>query len=200
MEDVIRWIDIKPGANFEQFHKIVQEAIGFDNSTQAVFFQSDENWRKKQSFIYKDDDNKGNNASAYMMKDRKILAYVDDPYQRFIYIADTELGWLMHCELSGIFDERPKTEYPIVFRSEGKAPKQRPDKDLLLANPDEDDFDGLAEKLIKAKGVVNIMEGVEEELALDTGADDEEEENEEEEYGADGESLDGFSEVTEGDT
>ncbi|MFN6048632.1 MAG: IS1096 element passenger TnpR family protein, partial [Bacteroidota bacterium] len=46
MDDVVRWIEIKPSHTFMDFNNIIQEAIGFDNKELASFFVSDDRWRK----------------------------------------------------------------------------------------------------------------------------------------------------------
>ena len=40
MDDVVRWIEIKPSHTFMDFNNIIQEAIGFDNKELASFFVS----------------------------------------------------------------------------------------------------------------------------------------------------------------
>ena len=50
-EDVYRDIDIKPGQSFIEFHSAIQQAISFDNSKAASFYQSDDYWRKEEEII-----------------------------------------------------------------------------------------------------------------------------------------------------
>lgn len=82
MDDVVRWIEIKPSHTFMDFNNIIQEAIGFDNKELASFFVSDDRWRKisevKKAKPIGDADLTGN-ANAPLMQDTKIRSCVNDP-------------------------------------------------------------------------------------------------------------------------
>lgn len=201
IEDVIRWIDIKPSHTFFDFHNIIQEAIGFDKKELASFYVSDDRWRKLFEITLEDMHGADSEeAVSVIMKDARLRDYVNDPHQRFVYVTDFVANWTLLCELQAISDEAPKKEYPLVFRTEGKAPRQREDSKFKML--DDNEFDALAAKILAAKSGKNIMEGAEEELVADAG-DDEEDEEEKDEFGFDefssGEDdlSNGFTEVTE---
>lgn len=175
IEDVVRFIDIKPSHSFLDFHNIIQESIGFDKKEFSSFYVSDEKWRKLMEISLEDmkmDENDTSGDPIVLMKDSRVRDFVNDPHQHFIYITDFIANWTLMCELHAIADEAPKKEYPLVYRSEGKAPRQREDSKFKLL--DENEFDALAAKILAAKGGKGIMEGAEEELVLDEGDDDEE--------------------------
>jgi hypothetical protein len=175
MEDVVRWIEIKPSHTFLDFNNIIQEAIGFDNKEQASFFVSDDRWRKisevKKSKPQGDMDLTGN-VNAPLMDQTKIRSCVNDPHQRFIYIFDYAVQWTLFCELISI---------------EEKAPRQHNEGKFKML--DDNEFDTLAEKILAAKGVKSLLVEHEEELLaeddddLDDDLDDDEEEDEHDEFG-----------------
>lgn len=202
VEDVYRWIDIKPSHTFFDFHNIIQEAIGFDKKEFASFYVSDDRWRKLFEITLEDmemgsDDGNSDGVPAMLMKDARLRDYVNDPHQRFVYVTDFVANWTLFVELQTVADEAPKKEYPMVLRSEGKAPRQREDSRFKML--DDNEFDALAAKILAAKNAKNIMEGAEEEIV---DAEDEEEEEKDEfgfdEFGSSEDELgSGFSELPE---
>jgi len=204
IEDVARWIDIKPSHTFLDFHNAIQEAIGFDKKEFSSFFISDDHWRKLFEITLEDMQMDGGeeslNASS-LMKDARLRDYINDPHQRFVYITDFVANWSLLCELAGIYDEAPKKEYPLVYRVEGKAPRQREDSKFKML--DDNEFDALAAKILAAKTARNVMDGAEEELVAAVDEEDEDETEEKDEFGfdefgnADEDLGAGFSEVKE---
>jgi hypothetical protein len=199
LEDVVRWIDIKPSHSFLDFHNIIQESIGFDKKEPTSFYISDDKWRKLFEICLDDMgmNDTENPEPKSLMKDARLRDYINDPHQRFIYITDFLAMWTLNCELQMIADDAPKKEYPLVFRSEGKSPRQREDSRFKML--DDNEFDALAAKILAAKTGKNIMEGAEEELL-----DEEDEEDDDDlglnEYGDspdDEFGMDGFSEVSD---
>lgn len=186
IEDVVRWIDIKPSHNFLDFHNIIQDAIGFDKKEFASFYISDDKWRKLLEISLEDmnmgDEGEGTHVGV-LMKDSRLRDFINDPHQRFVYVTDFVANWTLMCEMQAIADEQPKKEYPLVYRSEGKAPRQREDSKFKLL--DENEFDALAAKILAAKGVKNIMEGAEEELIAAVDDEDSDEDESKDEFGFD---------------
>lgn len=200
IEDVVRWIDIKPSHSFLDFHNILQESIGFDKKEPSSFFISDDKWRKLFEIRLEDmgDQEDEEGMPGILMKDARLRDYINDPHQRFVYITDYMAMWTLMCEMQMIGDEAPKKEYPLVFRSEGKAPRQREDSRFKML--DDNEFDALAAKILAAKSGKNIMEGAEEELVDDDETEDDDElglneygEGTDDDFG-----MDGFSEVGDG--
>lgn len=175
VEDVTCWIDVKPSHTFLEFHNIIQESIGFDKKEFASFYISDDKWRKLMEISLEDmhmGEDDQNADPVMLMKDSRLRDFINDPHQRFVYITDFVANWTLFCELQAIADEQPKKEYPLIYRSEGKAPRQREDSKFKLL--DDNEFDALAAKILAAKGAANIMEGAEEELLAAEDTDDEE--------------------------
>ena len=200
MEDIVRWIEIKPSHTFLDFNNIIQEAIGYDNKELASFFVSDDRWRRisevKKAKPSGDADLTGN-ANAPLMGETKLRTCVNDPHQRFIYVFDYNAQWTLLCELISIEESNEKQTYPRIYRSEGKAPRQHNEGKFKML--DDNEFDTLAEKILAAKGVKSLLVEHEEELLdeedddLDDGLDDDEGEDEDHDelgFGALGEGID----------
>jgi hypothetical protein len=176
-----------------------QKNIIFDKKEPTSFYISDDKWRKLFDICLDDMgmNDTENPEPKSLMKDARLRDYINDPHQRFIYITDFLAMWTLNCELQMIADDAPKKEYPLVFRSEGKSPRQREDSRFKML--DDNEFDALAAKILAAKTGKNIMEGAEEELL-----DEEDEEDDDDlglnEYGDspdDEFGMDGFSEVSD---
>lgn len=200
VDDVTRWIDIKPSHTFLDFHNIIQESIGFDKKELSSFYTSDDKWRRLME-ISLEDMGAGDDASGdpiLLMSNARLRDFINEPHQKFIYVTDFIANWTLLCELQAIADDDPKKTYPSVYKSDGKAPKQREDSRFKML--DDNEFDALAAKILASKGAKNIMEGAEEELV---DAVDEDEDDETDEFGldefndsADDEfGMDGFSEL-----
>lgn len=194
MDDIVRWIEIKPSHTFMDFNNIIQEAIGFDNKEAASFFVSDDRWRKiseiKKEKPQNIDVDLTGNVDAPLMADTKIRTFVNDPHQHFIYIFDYNVQWTLMCELISIEPSSDKQDYPRIYRTEGKSPRQHNDSKFKML--DDNEFDALAEKILAAKGIKSLLVEHEEELLaaedddddLDDDLDDEdEEEDDHDEFG-----------------
>lgn len=161
-EDIFRDIEIKTTQTFTDFHQIIQMAIGFDNKHNASFFTSDAQWRKETEIILNDD-----GAGKKLMGKTKIAACVDDPHQRFIYVYDPSVGWTLLVELFKIIADDPKAQYPLIVKTEGKAPKQYKKN---IPPPVVDDEEDMSDELLTEK----IFQSEE---SYDKGGSDDEEED-----------------------
>ncbi len=164
-EDFERWIDIKTNASFFTFHNAIQEAIGFNKKEDATFFATNDNWKKlKEIKIPAGDINAGKDP---------IALHVNDPYQKFIYIADISKDWTLEVSLTKILDEEAGKTYPSVFKAIGKPPRQSglliSEEELALeseqnAAGEKDDFE--------LPGLGDILEEREDEDDGDVSLDD----------------------------
>lgn len=130
-EDIYRDIEIKAIQNFEDFHKIIQEAYKFDAKHSASFFVSDDYWRKGQEITLRKEDLPLDAEEILkkvepkkLMADVKIAKYIEQPHQRFIYVFDPIVQWSFLIEMMRIVEVNPKSNYPIIIKSAGLAPKQ----------------------------------------------------------------------------
>ena len=130
-EDVFRDIDIKAIQNFEDFHKIIQEAFKFDGKHAASFFVSDDYWRKgqeitlrKEDLPLEEEDIRKMVDPKKLMSEVKIAKYIEQPHQRFVYVFDPLVQWSFLIEMMRIVELNNKVNYPIIIKSVGVAPKQ----------------------------------------------------------------------------
>lgn len=196
LEDIIRLIDVKPGNTFLEFHHTIQESIGFDKKEPSSFYLSDDKWRKKLEIVLDDMgmEEEDHAEPKLLMKDCKLKDFINDPHQRFIYVTDFIAMWTLNIELLLIADEEKGKSYPLLYRSEGKAPKQR-EADNRFKLVDDNEFEELAAKILATKGAADLTAEI-------NGEVEEEEEDEEkdefgfDEFGEDESNLDGFHEET----
>lgn len=141
-EDVSREIEVLGKQSYEDLHRAIQQAIGFDNSKDASFFMSDDYWRKGQEIALKvnddddDDDYPKKKKTIRKMSECRVSQFIDDPHQRILYVFDPQARWTLMLELMKILEDDPKASYPRCSKSVGAAPKQYKVK---LAPPPEDD-------------------------------------------------------------
>lgn len=174
-EDVIREIEVLGKQTFEELHRNIQEAIGFDNSKDASFFMSDDFWRKGQEITNRkaaagDDDDDDDYRSpkkipVKQMSTSKIAGFIDDPHQKIVYVFDPLAKWTLMMELVKILADEPKVNYPRTVKSSGAAPKQYKQ---TLAPPIEEDDDEEDEEDKKAREKMKLFvaeEGYDEDAA-----------------------------------
>ncbi|CAN5765337.1 hypothetical protein BH11BAC7_BH11BAC7_13530 [soil metagenome] len=172
-EDVVREIDILGKQTYADFHRVIQEAIGFDNSKNASFFMSDDLWKKGQEIALQpppqDDDEDDYPAvkkkgQVLEMSKCKMASFIDDPHQRMIYVFDPAAKWTLLVELSRIVPDDAKASYPKCTKSAGIAPKQY--KQVLIPPPlEEDEEDDAEDKKAKEK-IFTAVEGIDEDEHL----------------------------------
>jgi hypothetical protein len=146
-EDVYREIEILGKQSYEDFHRAIQEAIGFDNTKDASFFMSDDLWRKGgQEIALKPPSNDDDDDDDYPRREKKdirqmsksrIADFIDDPHQKMIYVSDPVARWTLMIELVKILADDPKTRYPVCVKTIGAAPKQY--KQAIIPPPIDED-------------------------------------------------------------
>jgi len=134
-EDVYREIEIKSTQNFEDFHNVIVQSIGFDNMHDASFFTSDDYWRKGDELRLKSSD------GMTQMNKRKIALLIDDPHQKFVYVYDPKIHWTFLVELLKIVPDDAKATYPKCVKSVGEAPKQHKENAVVAPVIDDEEFD-----------------------------------------------------------
>lgn len=129
-EDVSRDIEIKPFHSFEDLHLAIQQSIKFDASKTACFYLSDDYWRK------------GQEIPATQLKKSKLVDFIEDPHQKFIYLFDPLVNWMFYVELFKVLPDENGVKYPRCVKSTGTAPLQyRPADTIVPGNNNDDDSD-----------------------------------------------------------
>lgn len=142
-ESIVREIDIRSVQTFENFHTIIQTAIGFDGAHPASFFVSSDNWRRgKEIILLHNKHSKG--LKGTWMHETKIADYVEDPHQKFVYEFDPDGGgWILMVELVKIIPEASVT-YPRINKSIGVSPQQYKITSPAEMPPEEEEEEKLA--------------------------------------------------------
>jgi hypothetical protein len=195
-DEVIRWIDIKPSSTFKDFHEIIQDSIGFDKKELASFYVSDSKWKRLFEIMLEDmtEGTSEDDLPVGIMSESRLRDYINDPHQRFIYVSDYLANWTLFCELISIEESKTTVNYPLIFRSEGKAPRQREDSKFKML--DDNEFDTLAAKILASKGIKNELSeeferfGIDEEDGEGDNFDEESEDDDDFSFGTDTEEAD----------
>lgn len=173
-EDIVREIEVLGKQTFEELHRTIQEAIGFDNSKDASFFMSDDYWRKGQEItnrkaVQDDDDDDDyrtpKKVPVKQMSASRIAGFIDDPHQKIVYVFDPVAKWTLHLELIKILNDEPKVNYPRTVKSIGVAPRQYKQ---VIVPPIEDEDDEEDEEDKKAREKIKLFvaeEGYDEDAA-----------------------------------
>jgi hypothetical protein len=139
-DDVYRMIEIKSVQTFEDFHKAILNAIGFDQKQMASFYMSNDTWKKGQE-ITLEDMTEDEQKPIPTMRQSKLSAYIADPHQKILYVYDFIEVWAFQIELVGIdAKEKPNAKYPLCSKSVGLAPKQY-DKVQRFGLVDDNEFE-----------------------------------------------------------
>jgi len=162
-DDVVRFIDIESTASFADFHKIIQESVGFDATKAYTFHMSNDFWRMDDQIC---DSEASPETKTKPPKVTILNKYINDPHQRFVYLFDHELVWTFYIELVKIMKAEPHKKYPLLARKEGEAPKQYILKGKLPgAKANLTEYDKMADMLIASRMMDEI---VADDDALDT--------------------------------
>ncbi len=162
---VYRDIVIKHTQSFQDLHFTILKSFEFDSKHQATFYRSNDNWQQGREISFEKYD-KPYKAEPLIMATTLIGSEIQDTNQKFVYEYDFIKHWTFLVELINVSkEEKSKTEYPSISRTEGIGPQQYGTKSLLG-----DKFADIEEKY----DLTETMEGFGEEGDVtDTDVDDE---------------------------
>lgn len=119
-----RDIEILSTHTFNEFHKGILEAYEFEKNGTALFFESDDQWKKHRVFSTEVKTNK-KEADVLSMEKTPVLALIASPNQKFIYEYTLGKTWFFMVELIGIENSyNDNITYPRTSRKEGMSPAQ----------------------------------------------------------------------------
>ncbi|MCJ8210216.1 plasmid pRiA4b ORF-3 family protein [Mucilaginibacter sp. RS28] len=122
-DEVIREIDVKSNQTFADLHQAIHKSTGYNPDYSSSFYVSNDQWTKGEEIAYKPSQRKIDRGVA-LMENAKLSSFIDDPHQKFYYTFNFDRPFDFHVELVKILADAPGTEYPVVVRSVGEAPKQ----------------------------------------------------------------------------
>jgi hypothetical protein len=145
-EEIVRIIEIKSNQTLEDLHFAILQAIEFDTKHNAVFYLSDDYWKKGKRYTHQALNEKDESP---LFSATKLSAMIYDPHQKLLYIYDLSHEWTFMVELVGInIKEDPKVSYPVCVRKDGKPPKQYVVQRKIGPDLEEDEFDYLTKNLL----------------------------------------------------
>jgi hypothetical protein len=198
-DEVVREIDVRSNQTFEDLHRAIHQAIGYNCEYPSSFYISNDQWIKGEEITFMPNQRRIDRGIVLMDK-VKLSNRIDDPHQKFYYTFNFDRPFDFHIELLRIIlDETPGTIYPAVIRSAGEPPKQFGNvvSPSTLPPPSED-FDFLNEIEFAEEDVeegftevADVDEVAEHDEPIVRGIDDDEEE-EADEFGGEFSDNEGF--------
>ncbi|MGZ3778513.1 MAG: IS1096 element passenger TnpR family protein [Mucilaginibacter sp.] len=197
-DEVVREIDVKSNQTFEDLHRAIHQAIGYNCEYPSSFYISNDQWIKGEEITFMPNQRRIDRGVALMDK-VKLSNRIDDPHQKFYYTFNFDRPFDFHIELLRIIlDETPGTTYPAVVRSAGEPPKQFGNVfNPTVLPPVNEDFDFLNELEYSEEDaeegfteVADVDEVVDADEPIVRGIDDEEEEADE--FGSEFSDNEGF--------
>ena len=119
VKEFVMDIEILSNQTFFNFHRLIQDDLGYDSSQIASFFTTSQEWEKEREFTLFDITDGENNLTIPM--DKAILKnYILAPHQRLLYVFDFFNERSLFIELIDKQAEVKYSDYPAVILSRGK--------------------------------------------------------------------------------
>jgi hypothetical protein len=135
-EDFLREIEIQPIQTFLDFHQVIISCANLDNCDNALFYTTDNKFKKKQEFSFKyqkkqirkyDEDIDQVVTETYvphLMKESVLKKFIDDPHQRLMYEFTGKDSYVFFIELFKIIKTDDCLPMPRCVNSKGVLPKK----------------------------------------------------------------------------
>lgn len=135
----LRDYEIDSNQTFLDFHRVIQDNLGYDSDLLASFFLADEQWNKGLEFTLIDMENEGGPATI-PMDSVKIGDIIKAKKERLLYVYDIFTDNSFFFELMGIFDPEKGTKYPNCSASVGEPPLQSTIESPACSKETDDSF------------------------------------------------------------
>jgi len=154
--EFVREFEIRSGQTFEDFHFAIVENLGLDKSMLSSFFIADNKFRKKieislidmNSEERSDESGDDTGAKLLIMKEAHINDFIEDPYQKMLYVYDYLNYFTFYLELVKIDKAKQGQVYPCVVKSQGEVPKELTSKIHQLTTSDLGQELGFGDELV----------------------------------------------------
>ena len=164
--DIYRDIEILSNQSFEDLHEAIQQAVGFDASKNATFFQSNDYWRREKEIPLQKVIDAADKKGKPKTKKTYLCDYIDDPHQKLIYYFDFDkvenAVWTFTVELIKLSPEDASSFYPRTIKTVGVAIRQYKVQKFIPSSNDDDEDE---KPKVKAKRAVTEKIFDEEEFA-----------------------------------
>lgn len=181
-DSIFRDIEIKPSQNITDFEAVIISSYNLPATATGHFFRSNDNWQHlKQLNIAPVAEEKKGKGKAKAMSLPILVAYIDDPHQKFIYEykGSQEFTFLIELiSLNGV--EKSNLVYPACVKTQGPSPFKKEDlvahfskvaeeeeDEVHTIDDEEDDLDSMS-----TEGDEEMLEPEAESDAEDTTVDE----------------------------
>ncbi len=119
-DQIHRDVEISSTQNFMDFRQAILSAYSINKDWDSVFYVSDDRWHKVTDVVAFPKETKADDVAGGK---QRLVKFIDDPHQRFLYSvrALTEVVFLV--ELMKILPDSLKTTYPRTAATAGEFPK-----------------------------------------------------------------------------
>lgn len=141
--DIYRDIEILSNQSFEDLHEAIQQAIGFDASKNATFYQSNDYWRREKEIPLQLTVESADKKGKAKTKKTYLCDFIDDPHQKLIYYFDFDkvenAVWTFTVELIKLSKEDTSSFYPRTVKTQGVAIRQYKVQKFVPSAVDDED-------------------------------------------------------------
>jgi hypothetical protein len=128
-DSIFRDIEIKPSQTITDFEAVIVSAYNLPATATGQFFRSNDNWQHlKQLNIAPIVDEKKGKGKAKAVALPILVAYIDDPHQKFIYDYKGSQEFTFLIELISLNGtEKSNLIYPACVKTQGPSPFKKED-------------------------------------------------------------------------
>ena len=129
-DGIFRDIEIKPSQTLSDFESIIVSSYNLPVNTTGQFFKSNDNWQRLRqlSMVPVPVEDKKSKSKARAQALPILVAYIDDPHQKFIYEYHGSQEFVFLIELMSLNGaEKPHIIYPLCVRQQGPSPFKKED-------------------------------------------------------------------------
>ncbi len=124
-DDFLMEIEINNEATYLELHNTIQQALAYDNTQMASFFQTDAlGERKKEIALFEMSSEEDDNINIVAMDITMIREFLNKENPNMIYVFDFFSDRYFDITLTSITKRKTTTNSPKICDSKGEAPEQ----------------------------------------------------------------------------
>lgn len=136
-DDFLMEIEINNEATYLELHNTIQQALAYDNTQMASFFQiSDIGKRGKEIALFEMSSEEDDNVNITAMDISMIREFISKENPQMIYVFDFFSDRYFNIELLAVERRRVAVKTPKICLAQGEAPEQ-----IVMNFDDLDDLD-----------------------------------------------------------
>src|SRR4030095_13321337 len=127
-DGIFRDIEIKPSQTLSDFESVIVSSYNLPVNSAGNFFRSNDNWQRVKQLIIAPMEEKKGRSKAKAQTFPVLVAYIDDPHQKFIYEYHGTQEFVFHIELVSLNGaEKTNVIYPTCVKQQGPSPFKKED-------------------------------------------------------------------------